>query len=312
MKKKKTVKRILLRALQTIPLLVIVTILTFVLLHFAPGDPAQLMLGNDATPEKVAALREELGLDNPLYVQVWDFIKGVVLRGDFGVSYQSRQPVVDDITRTLPVTIQLSLIGIVVSTIVGVFVGVISAVRQYSLMDNTIRVVVLLAVSMPAFWLGLMLLLVFSVQLMWLPSYGWGSFQQIILPSITVSTFPLAMITRMTRSNMLEVIRQDYIRTARAKGLSSNSVIYRHALRNAFIPVITIIGLQLGVLLTGAVLAETVFALPGLGRLIVSSVYARDYPLIRAAVIYIAFIVMVINLVVDVVYTLLDPRIELH
>jgi len=314
MKKKlvKTLRRIGLRILQTIPLLLIVTILTFILLHFAPGDPAQLMLGSDATPEKVEALRDELGLNNPLHIQVWDFLKGIILEGDFGVSFQSRRPVVEDIAQTLPVTIQLSIIGIIVSTIVGVLVGIISAVRQYSFLDNAIRVIVLFAVSMPAFWLGLMLLLVFAVQLHLLPSYGWGTWQQMILPGITISTFPLAMITRMTRSNMLEVIRQDYIRTARAKGLSANKVIYRHALRNAFIPVVTIIGLQLGVLLTGAVLAETVFALPGLGRLVIDSVYARDYPLIRAAVIYIAFIVTIINLIVDVIYTLLDPRIELH
>jgi len=306
----KLYKRILIRLAQTIPLLFLVIAITFIILSYAPGDPAQLLLGSDATPENVVAMREEMGLNEPLLIQLWEFTKNMILHGDLGLSYQKRRPVTEEIVRTLPVTVKLSLIGITISTIVGIFVGVISAVKQYSFLDNLVRIVVLMGVSMPVFWLGLMLLFIFSASLKLLPSFGWGSWKQMILPSITLSAFSLAMITRMTRSSMLDVIRQDYITTARAKGLSNNKVIYHHALRNALIPVVTVIGLQFAVLLTGAVLAETVFALPGLGRLTVTAVYARDYPIIRGAVILAAISVSIINLIVDILYTILNPRIE--
>jgi len=292
-----------------IPLLLVVSTLVFILLRMAPGDPAVLMLGADATPEAIIEVREKLGLDQPFHIQLGSFLINLT-RGDLGRSYQTGRPVTAEIGRTLPVTITLSAIAIVLASVVGILVGVISAVKQYSWMDNVFRIIVLAGVSMPVFWLGLMLMVVFAGWLGWLPSSGWGTWKHMVLPSTTLATFPLAIITRITRSSMLEVIRQDYIRTARAKGLSQSSVVLRHALRNALIPVVTVIGLQFGVLLAGAVLAETVFAIPGLGRLTVTAVFARDYPLIRGAVLLAAALFMFINLTVDVLYTFLNPRIR--
>lgn len=304
-------KRVGIRLLQAIPLLLGVIVITFILLSIAPGDPAEILLSTSATPENIAQLREELGLNDPLHIQLWDFLKGIFTKFDFGFSYQNRQPVITEIGRTLPLTITLALLGILLSSTIGILVGVVSAVKQYSFMDNALRVLVLFLVSMPVFWLGLVLLYFFSSKLGWLPSYGWGTVKQMILPVVTLSCFPLASITRMTRSNMLEVLKQDYICTARAKGLSSSSVIFRHALRNAFIPVITVIGLQFAGLLTGALLCETIFALPGLGRLTVNAVFARDYPVIRGAIILASMFVTLVNIGVDVVYSILDPRIKM-
>ncbi|MCL5046608.1 MAG: ABC transporter permease [Actinobacteria bacterium] len=298
-----------LRLLSAVPLLLVVSLIVFVLLSLAPGDPAVLMLGADATPEKVQETRQALGLNDPLYIQYFNFLKSTV-RGDFGNSFQTGRPVLEDVARTFPVTAELSLVAIAISSVVGVAVGVLSAVNQYSLLDNIIRVVVLAGVSMPIFWLGLMLIVVFSVYLGLLPSSGWGAFRYMVLPAVSLATFPLAMITRLTRSSMLEVIRQDYIRTARSKGLSVGLVILRHGLRNALIPVVTVIGLQFGVLLAGAVLTETVFAIPGIGRLTVTAVFARDYPVIRACILLTAAIFVLVNLLVDLSYTYLDPRIR--
>lgn len=303
--------RYLLRRLgYSLVLLVVVSVIVFVLLEVAPGDPAVLMLGADATPEKIRELRAELGLDDPIYVQYLRFVRDLG-RGDLGRSYQTGRPVVEEIGRTLPVTIQLSSVAILLASVVGVAVGVLSSVKQYSAADVAVKVFVLAGASMPVFWLGLMLIVVFCGYLRIFPSCGWGTPSQMVLPSITLATFPLAMITRMTRSSMLEVIRQDYVRTARAKGLSAGSVIVRHALQNALIPVVTVIGLQFGVLLAGAVLTENVFAVPGLGSLTVRAVFARDYPVIRAAILLSAAIFMLLNLLVDVCYTYLDPRISL-
>ncbi len=307
----KILKRVGVRLIQAIPLLLGVIVITFFLLSIAPGDPAEILLSTNATPENIAELRDELGLNDPLYIQLWNFLKGVFTDLDFGFSYQNRQPVITEIARTLPLTITLALLAMLLSSIVGILVGVVSAVKQYSFLDNALRVLVLFLVSMPVFWLGLVLLYIFSARLGWLPSYGWGTLKQMILPVVTLACFPLASITRMTRSNMLEVLKQDYICTARAKGLSSSSVIFRHALRNAFIPVITVIGLQFTSLLTGALLCETIFALPGLGRLTVNAVFARDYPIIRGAIILASVFVTLVNIGIDVVYSILDPRIDM-
>lgn len=304
-------KRICIRLLQAVPLLFGVIIITFLLLSIAPGDPAEILLSTSATPENIAALRDELGLNDPLYIQLWDFLRGLFTKFDFGFSYQNRQPVITEIGRTLPLTVTLATLSILLSSTIGILVGVVSAVKQYSFMDNALRVLILFLVSMPVFWLGLVLLYIFASKLGWFPSYGWGTLKQMVLPVITLSCFPLASITRMTRSNMLEVLRQDYICTARAKGLSSSSVIFRHALRNAFIPVITVIGLQFTSLLTGALLCETIFALPGLGRLTVNAVFARDYPIIRGAIILASVFVTFVNVAVDIVYSILDPRIKM-
>lgn len=307
----KILKRVGVRLIQAIPLLLGVIVITFFLLSIAPGDPAEILLSTNATPENIAELRDELGLNDPLYIQLWNFLKGVFTDLDFGFSYQNRQPVITEIARTLPLTITLALLAMLLSSTVGILVGVVSAVKQYSFLDNALRVLVLFLVSMPVFWLGLVLLYIFSARLGWLPSYGWGTLKQMILPVVTLACFPLASITRMTRSNMLEVLKQDYICTARAKGLSSSSVIFRHALRNAFIPVITVIGLQFTSLLTGALLCETIFALPGLGRLTVNAVFARDYPIIRGAIILASVFVTLVNIGIDVVYSILDPRIDM-
>lgn len=307
----KLLKRVGVRLIQAIPLLLGVIVITFFLLSIAPGDPAEILLSTNATPENIAELRDELGLNDPLYIQLWNFLKGVFTDLDFGFSYQNRQPVITEIARTLPLTITLALLAMLLSSTVGILVGVVSAVKQYSFLDNALRVLVLFLVSMPVFWLGLVLLYIFSARLGWLPSYGWGTLKQMILPVVTLACVPLASITRMTRSNMLEVLKQDYICTARAKGLSSSSVIFRHALRNAFIPVITVIGLQFTSLLTGALLCETIFALPGLGRLTVNAVFARDYPIIRGAIILASVFVTLVNIGIDVVYSILDPRIDM-
>lgn len=304
-------KRIGVRLLQAVPLMLAVVVVTFLLLAIAPGDPAQIILGANATPQAMQELREKLGLNDPLYQQLWDFLKGIFTRFDFGNSYTSGASVLSEITRTLPVTIALACLGILFSATIGILVGVISAVKQYSFTDYTLRVVVMFLVSMPVFWLGLMLLYLFSAKLGWLPAFGWGTLQKAILPVITLTIFPMASITRMTRANMLEVLRQDYIVTAYAKGLSPATVIFHHALRNALISVVTVIGIQFAGLLTGALLCETIFAIPGMGRLTVTAVYARDYPIIRGAIITASLFVTLVNIAVDIAYSLLDPRIKL-
>jgi peptide/nickel transport system permease protein len=293
-----------------IPLLFFVTALVFIMLKFAPGDPATLMLGPEATVEKIEQLRLELGLNNPWYIQFWDFIKQLVLHGDLGRSYQSGRPVIKEIARTLPISAQLALNGMLISTFIAVFIGVLSAIKQYSLLDNVAKIVVLAGVSMPVFWLGLVMIVIFSVYFGILPSAGWGDWQHMILPSLTIAAYPLAILTRLTRSTMLEVIQQDYIRTARSKGLSENAIIYKHALRNASIPVITVIGIEFGVLISSSVLTESVFAIPGLGRLIINSVYNRDYAMIRGGILVTALIFIIMNLIVDLSYSFFDPRIK--
>lgn len=298
------------RLLLIIPLLFLVTSAVFIMLQFAPGDPAILSLGVEATPEKIAETREAMGLNDPLHIQYFDFIKNLLLHGDLGKSYQSGRPVVDEIARTLPVSVELAVWGILVSVVLSVFIGVLSAVKQYSAIDLATKVVIMLGVSMPVFWLGLVLIVIFSVGLRWFPSAGWGSLRYMILPIITIASYPTAALTRMTRSSMLEVIRQDYVRTAKSKGLSEMAIIFKHALKNACIPVITMIGVQLGVLIGGSILTETIFAIPGLGRLTVTAVYARDYPIIRGAILVIAAMVAIINLLVDLSYSIFDPKIR--
>lgn len=298
------------RLLLIIPVLFITGSLVCIALSFAPGDPAVLILGPEATAQRLAEVRAALGLNNPWYVQYFDFVKNLVLHGDLGRSYQSGRPVIEEIARTLPVSTYVAFIGLVLSTTIAVVVGVISAVRQYSVLDNVIKITVLAGVSMPIFWLGLVLIVVFSVMLRVFPSSGWGSWRHMILPSIALSAYPLATLTRLTRSTMLEVIRQDYIRTARAKGVPENLVIFKHALKNAFIPVITMIGVQFGILIGSSVLTETVFAIPGLGRLIVTAIFSRDYTTIRGGVLICTAIVALINLLVDLSYAFFDPRIR--
>lgn len=297
------------RLLMLIPVLLGVTFIVFSIMYMTPGDPAQLILGESAPPEAVAELRADMGLDDPFIVQYGRFVTNAV-KGDFGKSYTTKREVFGEIFARFPNTLKLAGVGVALAIAIGIPVGIISATRQYSVLDNVSMIGALLGVSMPNFWLGLMLILLFSVTLGWLPSSGSESLVHIILPAFTLGTGSAAIITRMTRSSMLEVIRQDYIRTARAKGVAEKKVINKHALKNALIPVITVIGLQFGYLLGGAVLTETVFSWPGVGRLLVEAIRQKDTPTVLASVVFMATTFSFVNLLVDVLYAYVDPRIK--
>ncbi|WP_069649789.1 nickel ABC transporter permease [Caloranaerobacter ferrireducens] len=302
-------KYILRRLLLLIPVILGVTFIVFSIMYLTPGDPAQIILGESAPPEKVAQLREEMGLNDPFIVQYFRFVKNG-LKGDFGRSYSTRRPVFSEIFARFPATLKLTIAGVLVAIIIGIPVGIISATRQYSLFDNVSMIGALLGVSMPNFWFGLMLVLVFSVMLGWFPSGGDNGLSSLVLPAITLGTSAAALITRMTRSSMLEVIRQDYIRTARAKGVLEKKVINKHALKNALIPIITVVGLQFGYLLGGAVLTETVFSWPGVGRLLVDAIRQKDTPMVLASVVFVSVTFSFVNLMVDILYAYVDPRIK--
>lgn len=297
------------RLLLAIPTLFGVTLLVFSIVRMLPGDPAIAMAGVHATQEYVEQVRRTLGLDQPLYVQYGRFIAGL-FRGDLGTSIRTGLPVATEVWSRLVPTIELTFVSLLLATALGVAVGVVSASKPYSIFDYMSMFGALLGLSIPVFWLGLMLMLLFSVKLGWLPAAGRGGIAYLILPSVTLAASSVALIARFTRSTMLEVLRAEYISTARAKGLRERTVILRHALRNALIPIITVIGLRFGALLSGAVLTETVFAWPGLGRLMVDSVSARDYPVIQGAVLVLALAMVIINLVVDLLYGVVNPRIR--
>ena len=327
---------ILRRLLLLIPVLLGITLLVFFALSLA-ADPTGVILGQHATPEKMEELRKMLGLNQPLYVQYFRFLSHAV-RGDLGSSWLTRVPVTEEVLTRFPHTIELTFISILLAVLFGVTVGVISAVKQYSLFDHASMVAALAGVSMPIFWLGLMLIALFSVKLKLLPVSGridltlgiddrtnfylfesllrgnWAGFrsalEHLVLPSIALAAYSTALIARMTRSSMLEVLKQDYVQTARAKGLSERVVVYSHALRNTLLPVITIVGLQFGTLLGGAVLTESVFSWPGIGRLLVDSIFARDYPLVQGIVLTFSTMFIFVNLAVDVLYAYVDPRIR--
>jgi len=289
--------------------MLVVSIIVFGILHIAPGDPATMLAGEDARPEDVAAIKAKYGLDQPLYDQYGVWLADV-LHGDLGKSLVTRRAVLAEVTARMPATAELAIASLLVAVTVGMIVGVISATRQYSLMDHGIMIVALLGVSVPVFWLGLMLILLFSVELHWFPTGGAGTFMQLVLPALTLGASSTAIIARMTRSSMLEVVRQDYIRTARSKGLKERVVTIRHALKNALIPVVTVVGIEFGYLLGGAVITETVFARPGLGRLLVSSITSRDFPVVQGTLMLLAGSFVLVNLLVDIVYGYLDPRIR--
>jgi ABC-type dipeptide/oligopeptide/nickel transport system permease component len=297
------------RLIYTIPVMLVVSVIVFGILHIAPGDPATMLAGEDARPEDVAAIRANYGLDQPLYIQygVW---LGNVLRGDLGRSIVTRRPVLSEVLARMPSTVELAFSALLIATLAGMTVGIISATRQYTLLDHATMVLALLGISMPVFWLGLVVIFFFSVELRWFPTGGAGSLQQLVLPAFTLGAASTAIIARMTRSSMLEVVRQDYVRTARAKGLSEQIVILRHALKNALIPVVTVIGLQFGYLLAGAVITETVFSRPGVGRLLVASITSRDFPVVQGTLMLLSISFVLINLLVDVLYGYLDPRIQ--
>ncbi|WP_027964682.1 ABC transporter permease [Halalkalibacillus halophilus] len=303
-------KFIVRRLLQLIPVLFGVTLLVFLMLHITPGNPAAILAGEGASQETIDNVANRLGLNEPLHMQYIYFVMDAI-RLDFGTSWRTGMPVADEIGSRFWVTVELAVYSTILSVFIGIIAGVISAVRRYSFTDVGIMLLALFGLSMPNFWLGLMLMQWFAVQLMWVPASGWGSASQVILPVIALGTAGAAIIARMTRSSMLEVISQDYIRTARAKGTKERVVIYRHALRNALIPVVTVVGLQFGYLLGGAVLTETVFAINGLGRLVVDRIASRDFPVIQASVLIIATLFVFVNFLVDISYRLLNKRIDL-
>jgi peptide/nickel transport system permease protein len=325
------------RFLTIIPVLLGVSILVFSFIRLIPGDPATVMLGERATAESVARVREQLGLDKPVYQQYLIYVGGV-LHGDLGTSVLRQERVTQELIRRFPATLELSLGAILFALLIGVPSGILSATRRGSWIDSLSMLIALTGVSMPIFWLGLMLSFTFAVILHWLPTSGRltattvyhpitnviivdsllqgngtlliDGLRHLTLPAVALGTIPMAIIARMTRSAMLETLGQDYIRTAQAKGLQQRVVILRHALRNALLPVITVVGLQVGILLSGAILTETIFAWPGIGRWIVDAIYSRDYPIVQGVTLFIASIFVLVNLTVDVLYAFVDPRIH--
>ncbi len=297
------------RLLLAIPVLIGVVTLVFLSLRLMPGDPALIMAGEAAPQEVVDRIRDQLGLDQPLIVQ-YGIYMGNLLRGDLGESVRTRRPVSREIGIRFPATMELAAASMAIAVVFGLLAGLISATRQYSLIDYGTMVGALMGISIPVFWFGLMAMWVFSVQLGWFPVGGRGTLRHLVLPAITLGAMSTGMIARMTRSSMLEVLRQDYVRTARAKGLGERVVHMKHALRNALIPVITLAGLQFGTLLGGSVLTETVFTWPGVGRLMVNSIMNRDYPVVQGAVLLIAVVFTAVNLLVDITYSMVDPRIR--
>lgn len=280
------------------------------MMHLVPGDPAKMMLGELAVDKSaVENLRRQLGLDDPIMVQYGRFLGGAV-RGDLGWSILENQPVSRMIRQVLPSTIELTLAGLGIAILIGGILGVTAAVHQNTWVDNASMVVALWGVSMPSFWMGLLLIFLFSLKLGWLPATGQGGVLRLIMPALTLGYVAAAVIARLVRSSMLEVLRQDYVRTARAKGLGERLVVYRHALRNALIPVVTVIGLQFGALLGGTVVIETVFSRPGIGRLAVSSILSKDFQVTQGTVLLSAVFYTLVNIVVDVSYAVLDPRIR--
>lgn len=292
-----------------IPVLLGVSFIVFSILSFTPGDPVEMRLGDNYSEEAYQAMKEEMGLNDPFLLRYVKYI-GNAVRGDFGNSYRTSQPVLNELAARLPNTILLSAAAMLFAVLLGIPLGVISATHQYSAVDNISMIGALFGVSMPNFWLGLMLIVIFAAGLRWFPSSGFDGWASIVLPAVTLSVNSLAMITRMTRSSMLETIRQDYIRTARAKGLKEGVIVIKHALRNAMIPIVTTVGLQFGFSLGGAVLVETVFAWPGIGRLLVECIKLKDTPVVVACVLVLATMFTVINLCIDILYAFLDPRIR--
>jgi ABC-type dipeptide/oligopeptide/nickel transport system permease component len=286
-----------------------VSCIIFLIVRLLPGDPARIIAGLLASEADVALIRIQLGLDQPVHVQYGMFLVRA-LRGDLGLSARTSEPVLREIVARLPATLKLALISTALATLLGVLGGVIAATRPYSGFDYVVSLATLFGVSMPVYWLGLILIIIFAVQLNWLPAAGSEEPGSFILPSLTLASFSVALVARMTRSSMLEVLGQDYVRTARAKGLLEWRVVYRHALRNAFIPIITAVGLQFGALLGGAVLTETVFGWPGMGQLLVDSIFARDYPMVQGIVLVFSALFILTNFLVDLSYVVIDPRIH--
>lgn len=318
------------RLLQLIPVVIGISVIVFFLLHMIPGDPAMVLLGQDASPSEVDRLRQLLGLNEPLYVQLLVFLKNL-LHGDLGTSIFQNESVLSLIGKHLPATLELAVLAMIIALLIAIPLGILSAVKQFSWLDYGSMFFAQLGVSMPVFWMGMLLIIGFSVQLNWFPSFGRGeplteslwtamttgniydlvnSLRKMFLPAFTLGIMSAALITRMVRSTMLEVLKEDYVRTAEAKGASAFKVIVKHAFRNALIPVITIVGLQFGNLLGGAIVTETVFAWPGIGRLVITAISQRDFPVVQGSVFIIAFLFALTNLVVDLLYAVVNPKIQ--
>ncbi len=330
-------KYIVNRMLMLIPVLLGVSIIVFLIMRVFSPDPAPVVLGQHATLQAAQAWRQANGLNDPIYLQYFHFITGA-LKGDLGISYYTKIPVAQEIMARFPATIELALFAVIIASFFGILIGVISAVKKNSIIDNTGMLVALVGVSIPIFWLGILLIVLFSGMLHWLPSNGRldpllqpvhitglylidslitgdmrtfvDALRHLILPASALAMYSMAIITRMTRSSMLDTLQQDYIRTARAKGISEGRVVYKHALRNGLIPIVTVIGLQLGSLLGGAVLTETVFSWPGIGAYTVTCILKSDFPVVQGVVLLVAAIFVLMNLIVDVIYAFLDPRIK--
>lgn len=298
------------RVVLAIPLILVVITIVFLMLRLGlPGDPAQIMAGDRATPELIAQIRENLGLDRPLFEQYLIFLRNAA-QGDLGRSVKFREPVVDVIMNAFPFTITLTLASVIAGTFFGILVGVLTALKRATWVDNFATVFVVFFYSIPTFWLGLMLILIFSVGLRILPVQGASTPQHFILPTINLAVGQIALIARLTRSGMIEVLNADYIRTARAKGLSERAVITRHTLKNVLIPIVTVVGLSFGGLLGGAIITESIFGLPGVGLLVIDAINNRDYPMIQGTVLLVAITFIFVNLIVDILYAFIDPRIH--
>ena len=302
-------KYIIRRLLMMIPVMLGVTFLVFFIISLTPGDVASMILGNGATEQAIKELREEMGFDDPIIVQYGRYM-GDLLTGDMGESYSTGKKVSGEIAQRFPNTFKLTISAIFLSVLISIPIGVVSATKQYSIFDNIGMIVALIGISMPSFWTGLILIIVFALKLGWFPSGGMEGISSLVLPAFTLAVASTASITRTTRSSMLEVIRQDYINTAKAKGVSSGVVVRKHALKNALIPAITVIGLEFGVLLGGAVLTETVFSWPGIGRLMVESIQRKDTPMVLGCIMIFALAFSVVNLIIDILYAYIDPRIK--
>jgi ABC-type dipeptide/oligopeptide/nickel transport system permease component len=303
------VRYLIRRILLTIPVILGVATLVFSLIHLVPGDPAEAMLGEGASPKDVAELRTKLGLDRPLLEQYGRFMSGMI-RGDLGISFRTSQPVTTAIAERVPATVELALASMAVAMLIAVPLGIIAAVRRGTFADYTAMTVALAGISIPNFWLGPMLAIVFAVYLGWLPVSGRGGWDSLILPAISLGAALAAILARMTRASLLEELRELYVRAARARGVTRSRAILRHALRNSLIPLVTILGLQFGAVLTGAVITETIFAWPGIGRLLIQSISFRDYPVVQGCILLIATTYVTVNLLTDLLYGFLDPRIR--
>jgi peptide/nickel transport system permease protein len=303
------VNYVLRRFLMLIPILIGITLISFSILQLVPGDPARVIAGIDAEEKDVQAVRQQLGLDKPVLVQYGIFLRNVI-KGDMGESIRTQRDVVDEIWPRFINTMKLAVASIMIALPIGLMIGSVAAIRQNTAVDYATMVLVLLGISTPTFWSGLLLALVFSVYFGWLPSGGAEGLSSLVLPALTLAAPVSAMTARMARSSLLEVLRQEYIRTARAKGQKESKVIIRHALKNAMIPTVTVVGLQFGYLMGGSVLVETIFTWPGLGRLIVDSIFTRDYPVVQGGVMMFSFSFVLVNLIIDLLYAYLDPRIS--